>query len=60
MMTREQKIDALINRDMDNIFNDFRELESFVAHVLKNGYDGYILYNNQDINDIYVDIFEED
>jgi len=59
-MTREQKVEALINRDMDNIFNDYRELEQFVAYVLKNGYEGYNKLSSEDIDGIYTDIFEEE
>ena len=60
MMNREQKVEALINRDMDNIFNDYKELEQFVAYVLKNGYEGYGKLNAEDIDAIYTDIFEEE
>jgi hypothetical protein len=35
-------------------------LEEFVAHVLKNGYDGYIKMTDDDIDGLYSDIFEED
>ena len=59
-MNREQKVEALINRDMDNIFNDYKELEQFVAYVLKNGYDGYGKLSAEDIDAIYTDIFEEE
>lgn len=59
-MTREQKIEALISRDMDNIFDDYRGLEEFVAHVLKNGIKGWANETDEVVNDIYLDIFEED
>ena len=59
-MTREQKINDLIERDMDNIFEDHGVLEEFVANVLKNGYDGYIKMTDDDIDGLYSDIFEED
>jgi hypothetical protein len=57
-MTKDQKLEALINRDMDNIFSDYKELEQFVAYVLKNGYEGYGKLNSEDIDGIYTDIFE--
>ena len=59
-MTREQKINDLIERDMDNIFEDHRVLEQFVAHILKNGYDGYIKMTDDDIDGLYLDVFEEE
>ena len=59
-MNREQKIEALINRDIDNIFSDFRGTEKFIAYVLKNGYEGYNKLSNEDIDGIYTDIFEEE
>jgi len=59
-MTREEKVEALINRDMDNIFSDYKELEQFVSYVLKNGYEGYGKLNSEDIDGIYTDIFEEE
>ena len=59
-MTREQKINDLINRDMDNIFEDHRGLEQFVAYVLKNGHEGYIKMTDDDIDGLYSDIFEEE
>jgi len=59
-MTREQKIEALINRDIDNIFSDFKGTEEFIYYVLKNGYEGYNKLSNEDIDGIYTDIFEED
>ena len=49
-MTREQKINDLINRDMDNIFEDYKGLEQFVAYVLKNGHEGYIKMTDDDID----------
>ena len=60
MLNREQKVEALINRDMDNICNDYKGLEQFVAYVLKNGYEGYGKLNAEDIDAIYTDIFEEE
>jgi len=59
-MTREQKVEALINRDMDNIFSDYKDLERFVANVLNNGFEGYNKLSNEDIDGIYTDIFEEE
>jgi len=59
-MTREQKVEALVNRDMDNIFSDYKGLERFVANVLKNGFEGYNKLSNEDIDGIYTDIFEEE
>jgi hypothetical protein len=59
-MTREEKQNAIISRDMDNIFDDYRGLEEFVAHVLKNGYEGYLKMTDEDIDGLYSDIFEED
>lgn len=59
-MTREEKQNALIGRDIDNIFEDHRGLEDFVAYVLKNGYDGYMKMTDEDIDGLYSDIFEED
>jgi hypothetical protein len=59
-MTREQKINDLVNRDMDNIFEDHRGLEEFVAYVLKNGYDGYTKMTDEDIDGLYSDVFEEE
>lgn len=59
-MNREEKVEALVNRDMDNIFNDYKDLELFVANVLKNGFEGYNKLSNEDIDGIYTDIFEEE
>jgi hypothetical protein len=59
-MNREEKVEALVNRDMDNIFNDYKDLERFVANVLKNGFEGYNKLSNEDIDGIYTDIFEEE
>ena len=59
-MNREEKVEALVNRDMDNIFNDHKDLERFVANVLKNGFEGYNKLSNEDIDGIYTDIFEEE
>ena len=59
-MTKEEKLDALINRDMDNIFSDYKDLERFVANVLKNGFEGYNKVSSEDIDDLYSDIFEEE
>jgi hypothetical protein len=60
VMNREEKVEALVNRDMDNIFNDYKDLERFVANVLKNGFEGYNKLSNEDIDGIYTDIFEEE
>jgi len=59
-MNREEKVEALVNRDMDNIFNDYKDLERFVANVLKNGFEGYNKLSSEDIDGIYTDIFEEE
>jgi len=59
-MTREQKINDLIIRDMDNIFEDHSGLEQFVAYVLKNSHEGYIKMTDDDIDGLYSDIFEEE
>ena len=59
-MNREQKVKALIDRDMDNIFDSFRDTENFVAHVLKNGIKGWNNETDEVVNDVYIDIFGEE
>ena len=58
--THQQKIDELVNRDMDNIFSDYKDLEAFVDYVLRHGHIGYENENVKTINEIYRDIFEEE
>jgi hypothetical protein len=59
-LTIEQKREALINREMDCIFDDFKGTEEFIYYVLKNGYEGYSKLNSEEIGAFYKDIFEED
>jgi hypothetical protein len=58
-MNREQKIEALISIDMDNLFTNHKELEHFVANVLRNGMKGWNNESDEVVNDVYIDIFEE-
>ena len=49
-MNREQKIEALIKYDINNL------CVSFLKDVLRNGFDGYSNLSDQEIDELYEEL----
>lgn len=58
-MTREEKIDMLIQRLMDN-WGSQKDFDNFVMSILRDGYRGYSDLSDEEIDQEYSGVFEED
>lgn len=58
-MTREEKIEAIIDNLMDN-WGNARDFDNFVKEMLRDGFCGYAKLSDEEINQEYSGVFEEE